>query len=178
MELNTTLKPIKDFKFYKRNLPHYELRGSIYFVTFKTAEEFTLSEPAKDITLDSVKFHAGKKYRLHSCVIMETHVHVILEPSLVEQASLPASKELKEGDLTYYSLAQILHSIKSYSANKIQKLLNKKGNIWLNENYDRLIRDDKEYEDKMNYIINNPVKVGLVEKPEDYRWLFVEGREN
>jgi REP element-mobilizing transposase RayT len=72
----------------------------------------------------------------------------------------------------YHSLAQITHSIKSYSANRIQRLLNRKGSIWQDESYDRILRDEKEYLEKMNYIMNNPLKAGLVEKPEDYRWLF------
>jgi len=28
----------------------------------------------------------------------------------------------------------------------------------------------------MNYILYNPVKAGLVEKPEDYKWLFFGGK--
>lgn len=162
MEPGTRLKPVKEFRVYKRNLPHFEQPGSVYFVTFKTAKEFTLSDAAKDITLDSIKFHAGKKYRLHACIVMETHIHSILQP-------------LEELKGSFYSIAQIMHSIKSYSANRIQRLLDKRGNVWLDENYDRIIRDDKEYMEKMNYIVNNPLKAGLAEKPGDYRWLFVEG---
>ncbi len=93
---------------------------------------------------------------------METHVHSILQP-------------MEESRGAFYSIAQILHSIKSYSANRIQRLLKRRGNIWLDENYDRIIRDDDECLEKLNYIVNNPLKTGLVEKPEDYRWLFFEG---
>ena len=81
------------------------------------------------------------------------------------------------GSPEYYSLSQITHSIKSYSANRIQKLLNIKSNIWQDENYDRIIRDEHEYLEKMNYIINNPLKPGLVGKLEDYKWLFYKGME-
>ena len=95
---------------------------------------------------------------------MEIHVHSILQP-------------LEESGGTFYSLPQIMHSIKSYSANRIQRLLNRKGKVWQDENYDRIIRDDEEYLGKMNYIVNNPLKAGFVEKPEDYRWLFFEGSE-
>ena len=67
-----------------------------------------------------------------------------------------------------------MHSIKSYSANRIQRLVGRKGNVWQDENYDRIIRDEEEYLEKMNYVANNPLKAGLVDKPEDYRWLFLE----
>lgn len=162
MEPGTRLKPVKEFRVYRRNLPHWEQPGSIYFITFKTAEGFTLSDAAKNITFDSIKFHADKKYRLRACVVMETHVHIILQP-------------LEENMGAFHSIAQIMHSIKSYSANRIQRLLNKKGNVWLDESYDRIIRDEGEYLEKLNYIVNNPVKAGIVDTPENYRWLFIEG---
>ena len=73
---------------------------------------------------------------------METHVHEVLQP-------------LEESKDTYYSLAQIMHSIKSYSANRIQRLLNRKGSVWLDENYDRIIRDDEDYLETTNNINAN-----------------------
>ena len=122
---------------------------------------------------------------------MDDHAHCILQPMEIinnAQARRPVPLErpvpLKrtmplEMPVTpeYYSLPQITHSIKSYSANRIQKLLNIKGSIWQDENYDRIIRDENEYLEKMKYIINNPLKPGLVEKPEDYKWLFYKGIE-
>jgi REP element-mobilizing transposase RayT len=161
VELNTRLKPIKDFRYHKRNLPHFEQPGNVYFITFKTALGFSLSDKAKDVIYASIKFHSDKKYKLYAFVVMETHVHTIMKP-------------LEQGPDNFYGLAQITHSIKSYSANRIQRLLNKKGNVWLDENYDRIIRDDEDYLEKMNYVIYNPVKAGLVHSPEDYKWLYCE----
>jgi putative transposase len=157
--------PSQELKVYKRYLPHWEIPGSVYFVTFKTIEGYKLSDLAKDITFNSIKFHDGKKYKLFTCVIMETHAHVILQP-------------LKESEDNYFSLAQIMHSIKSYSSHKINRKMNLKGNIWLDENYDRIIRDDNDIFEKRQYIINNPQKAGLVENPEEYRWFFEISQEN
>ena len=162
MEPGSKLKPTKEFRVYRRNLPHWEHPGNAYFITFRTAAGYDLTQAAKDITLAAIKFHADKKYKLYACVVMKTHVHIILLP-------------LEESKDSYFSLAQIMHSIKSYSANKIQKTLNKKGSVWLNENYDRIVRDEDDYLEKMNYVIYNPVKAGLVEEPKDYKWLFYEG---
>ena len=36
--------------------------------------------------------------------------------------------------------------------------------VWLDENYDKIIRDNKEFQERMNYIINDPVKISLVEQ--------------
>jgi REP element-mobilizing transposase RayT len=93
--------------------------------------------------------------------VMSTHVHLIIHP--VEQA---------KG--SFYSLAQIMHSIKSYSAHKINDTMHKMGNVWLDENYDRIIRDNEDYIEKMNYTIYNPVRAGLVAEPKEYKWLYIK----
>lgn len=164
MESASRLKPLKDFRVYRRNLPHWELPGSVYFITFRTADDVLLNDNAKDIAFASIKFHVNKKYKLYAVVVMETHVHILLQP-------LNSSKD------AFFSLAQIMHSIKSYSANRIQRELNQSGSVWQPENYDRIIRNDSDYLENMNYIIFNPVKAGKVNKPEDYKWLFYQGSE-
>lgn len=187
MKLKNTLKSIKEFRVYRRNLPHFELPGSVYFITFSTDDEFTLSDSAKDIVFSAFKFHAGKKYKLHACVVMDTHVHCVLQPLMVKKAQTgmsvpPNTQETEKIRLpvppgAFYSLAEIMHSIKSYSSNQINRSEKREGSIWQDENYDRVIRDEVEYSEKMNYIINNPTKEGLIEKPQDYKWLFYEGME-
>jgi REP element-mobilizing transposase RayT len=114
------------------------------------------------LVFKSIKFHDGKKFRLYACAVMTTHVHIILLP-------------LEESRCNFYSLAQIMHSLKSYTTNKIQRTMNKKGCIWLAEDYDRIIRDDNDFYEKMNYIINNPLKAGLAKNPDDYKWLYYRG---
>ena len=179
MESKDRLKPVSEFKVTRRNLPHFELPGSIYFITFNTADRFILSNSAKDIMFSAFHFHNGKKYKLHSCVVMDDHAHCVLQKIEIlnsAQARRPVPLEMPVTP-EYYSLPQITHGIKSYSANRIQKLLNIKGSTWQDENYDRIIRDENEYWEKMNYIVNNPLKPGLVGKPEDYKWLFYKGME-
>jgi REP element-mobilizing transposase RayT len=164
MKSGSRLKPINEFQIYRRNLPHWENPGDAYFVTFNAATDFTLTDTAKEIVFSAIKFHAGKKYELHACVVMKTHVHILFLP-------------LKQSQNYYYSLAQIMHSIKSYSANKIQRALGRKGSVWLDENYDRIVRDDHAYLEIMNYIIFNPVKAGIVNEPRKYKWLYFTGRD-
>ncbi|MBI4330337.1 MAG: transposase [Chloroflexi bacterium] len=159
----TTLSPLKEFRAYQRKLPHWEQPGSLYFVTFNTSDGFVLSDEAKDLVFGAVKFHSGKKYELHALVVMDTHVHLVAQPS-------EKSKDI------FYSIAEIMHSIKSYTANRLQKFSGKKGSVWVYESYDRIIRDEKEYLEKMNYIINNPLKAGLVREPDEYKWLFYKGQ--
>lgn len=73
----------------------------------------------------------------------------------------------------YYSLQEITKPLKGVSARKINMLLGRTGSLWVDESFDRIIRDEDDWREKYGYIMNNPVKAGLVEKPEDYPWLIV-----
>ena len=169
-----TLKPIAEVRTYRRNLPHIEIPGSVYFVTFRTIAALTFSDEEKDVVFESIKFHDGKKYILNACVVMNNHVHLIISPlvSGIEML-VPSQATSTKARNAFYSLGQITHSIKSYSANRIQKMEGSKRRIWLDENYDRVIRDEKELLEKLQYILNNPVKAGLVENSKEYKWMYL-----
>ena len=55
--------------------------------------------------------------------------------------------------------------------------MHRNGRVWLEERYDRIVRGDDDFIQKMNYIIYNPVKAGLIDTPEKYKWLFWQGIE-
>lgn len=164
MESNNRLKAINEFRMNRRNLPHFEEPGSVYFLTFHTIEGLILPNAAKDIVLDALKYHSEIKYKMLACVVMDTHVHSILQPL-----------EISTG--TYFSLSQITHSLKSYTANRIQRQLKIDGRIWQDETYDRVVRDENEYLEKAQYIIDNPLKAGLSTELDIYKWLYVDGFE-
>ncbi len=65
-----------------------------------------------------------------------------------------------------------MHSIKRHSARVINQLRGKQGPLWQDERYDRIVRDENEFLEKWNYIRNNPVRLGLSDRPEDYPWLY------
>lgn len=44
------------------------------------------------------------------------------------------------------------------------------GPVWQREYYDRFIRDENHYEKVVEYIRENPVKAGLVEHAEDWKF--------
>lgn len=66
------------------------------------------------------------------------------------------------------TLAQVMHSLKSFTAKRINKLLSRTGPVWQREYYDRLIRDSDELQRAINYVINNPSGAGLI------GWKWVE----
>ncbi len=164
----TGFQPVKEFRRYRRNLPHWEQPGSYYFITFRTGPDVILPKKARDIVLDCIKFHNSKKYNLYACVVMSDHIHLIIQP-------------LEKENDSFYSLAEIMHSIKSFSSKEILKLLKSIGKmpvspmIWRDESFDRIIRDEKEYLEKMSYVVNNSLKKSLARSPEEYKWLYVKG---
>ncbi|HWQ32733.1 MAG TPA: transposase [Blastocatellia bacterium] len=94
----------------------------------------------------------GQRYRLQAWVVMPNHVHVLFTP-------LPG-----------WSLDRILHSWKSYTANKGNELLHREGRFWQADFFDRYIRNARHYASALAYIENNPVKAGLCARPEEWRW--------
>ncbi len=158
----TGFQPVKEFKTYRRNLPHWQSPGSVYFITFRTFGSVVLTEDARDVLLDTILFWKDKKFSLYGAVVMPDHAHIILQP-------------LEKSQQSFYSLAEILHSIKSYSAKKVNQLSGKSGSLWLDENFDRILRNEDELLEKLRYIMNNPVKTGLAEEAAGYKWLYIEG---
>jgi len=67
--------------------------------------------------------------------------------------------------------SRLLESLKGATAREANRVLGRTGErFWQAESYDHWVRDDREFERIVAYIENNPVKAGLVSRPEDYRW--------
>ncbi len=92
------------------------------------------------------------EYLLHAWVIMPNHVHVLIDVA-------PSTR-----------LCTILEAWKSVSARRINAVLARSGQLWQKESWDRYIRNAVHYERAVSYIYENPVKAGLVERSEDWRW--------
>ena len=60
------------------------------------------------------------------------------------------------------SLEKILHSWKSFTSHEINKRNGKSGTIWQKESYDHLIRDGDDLRNQVEYVLDNPLKAGLV----------------
>jgi len=88
---------------------------------------------------------------LFSWVVMSNHVHVLLRP--------------------HKPLREVTRAIKSTSARLANQILNRAGSpFWQDESFDHWVRNSREFEKIAHYIEANPVKAGLVAKPEDWPW--------
>mgnify|MGYP001574027296 CR=1 FL=1 len=167
----STKNPIDKFTLTRRHLPHWQAPCSVYFVTTRCIEGKTLSGIEKDIVENTIRYLNGRRYNLFAYVIMPDHFHLIIQPLEVGRTRV----SLVDDQEKYYNLSEIMHSIKSFSAHEINKKIRIIGSTFQHENFDRIIRNEDELYEKMNYIINNPVKAGLIENPNDYKWLFYIG---
>jgi len=145
---------------YCRRLPHYQTADRALFVTF-CAGYIPLPEPVRDIVLRHCLHDHGVKAHVHAVVVMPDHVHLLLTP-------------LCGADRNPHSLVEILQGIKGASAHSVNRSLRRSGPVWQEESFDHVLRSSESFEEKLEYIRQNPVQRGLVTKPEDYQWLWVE----
>lgn len=73
-----------------------------------------------------------------------------------------------------FSFEEIVKAIKSASAHSVNKALKRSGTVWQDESFDHVLRHSDSLEQKIQYVRENPVRKGLVSKPEDYKWLWEE----
>ena len=174
-------------------LPHWDFEGSVQAVTFRLGDsapgklietwrkelEIEVDELAKQKEIhrriskyedaghgeshlkraDCAIIVQGKRiaghsssYRLIDWCIMPNHVHALIR---------------LEGEAV---LAEIVQAWKGGSAVEINRLLGRSGPLWQRDYYDRFVRDMDHFHDCRIYIRNNPVKAGLCEKPEDWKF--------
>jgi REP element-mobilizing transposase RayT len=146
--------------FYRRNLPHIESFNATYFVTFRAKGVPHLPPATRSIALKHCLFENGKRIELHACVVMPTHVHLLF-----------TALENERGEP--FSLAEIMKGIKGSSARNINKRLGRRGQLWQYESFDRIMRAG-EFQNKLEYIIANPMNAGLTSRPGEYRWLWIQ----
>ncbi|MCR4665133.1 MAG: N-6 DNA methylase [Paludibacteraceae bacterium] len=113
---------------------------------------FLRDERIAKLVEDALLRFDGQQYRLLRWCIMPNHVHVLIEV-------LPNN-----------SLTAIMHSWRSYTAHEANKILERTGEFWQKEYFDRYIRNAQHFRDTVDYIDNNPVNAGLVATPEDWQW--------
>jgi hypothetical protein len=135
-------------------LPHFDAADTVQFVTFrlfdslpravaetlakepnslaKTNESLDrgfgacwLNEPAIATMVERALLHFdGTRYRMIAWCVMPNHVHAIVESPIQNQ------------------LGNIVHSWKSFSANRANRTLGRSGSFWHEDYFDRFIRDE------------------------------------
>ena len=148
----------------RRRLPHFEKPWAIYAVTIGTKSRRCLSPGARAIVLDALRHFHNERYELFAASVMPDHVHFLFQP-------WPKGDDNK-GSVLFWSLKELLDSVKSFSAHQINEVEAKKGAVWERESFDRYVRSDRDLEEKFHYILRNPWDAGVAGQNEEYPWVW------
>ena len=91
---------------------------------------------------------------------MPDHVHMAFTPLADDDGPI--------------SLHEIFQKVKSESAHKVNKRLGRSGVVWQHESFDHVLRHEESLAAKLDYMVQNPVRAGLVQAAEQYQWLWLE----
>jgi putative transposase len=138
------LKPTRNLK------PH-----GTYFVTFPTWQRrrlFVVESYARLFLKTLYGYRRQGRFELHAFVLMPEHVHLLLTPA------------------TDVTLERSIQFIKGGYSHTLGAVLGRKGEVWQRGFTDHRIRNAEDYDAHRVYIHENPVKRGLVEHAQDYRY--------
>jgi putative transposase len=131
-------------------LERLQAEGDLHFVTFSCYHRcaYLESSAMRDLFEDGLqKAHLRYRFDVVGYVVMPEHVHLLVsEPG----------REL---------LAVALQALKLSVTRRARTRP-----FWLPRYYDFNVRTDAKRIEKLNYIHWNPMKRGLVNRPEDWRW--------
>ena len=95
------------------------------------------------------------KFLLTAWVFLPDHWHAILYPRYPVSISL------------------VMEAIKDGATKRLNRSRRELGRLWQPRFFDRALRTVEEYHEKVEYIHLNPVRAGLVSRPEDWPWSSV-----
>jgi len=163
-------------------LPHLDQPGLTQFVTFRLADAGQLAgarlppqhevewqrmddeldlgqgrchlkDPRHaDLVVEALRCFDGVRYRLRAWVVMPNHVHVLMD------------------QVRGHPLGQVVGSWKSWAARNINADAGRAGRLWQPDYFDRFMRDEGDVARTVAYIHWNPVKAGLVDSANQWRW--------
>jgi REP element-mobilizing transposase RayT len=123
-----------------------------------------------DKVVENLHHLDGNAYRLDAFTVMSNHVHTVFRPLVSEELMEEICRSQNDfGGIP--ALSKIMHAIKGRSARACNLILGRSGVFWEHESFDHVIRAGK-FHKTIRYVLNNPVKVGLVRNWEDYRWNY------
>lgn len=108
----------------------------------------------------------GTHYDIVAFCVMPNHVHLLVDCALYDD-------EKRDNKRHPSVLSHALKLLKGRSARYANQHLERSGSFWQDESYDHFVRDGGELERIVWYILNNPVKAGLVNAWDEWPYSFV-----
>ena len=131
----------------------YWIENAVYYITSVTRkrEKIFLNDYAARFMVITLMYHKFIfDYKIYAYVVMPDHFHAIIQPT------------------GKWNISKIMNYLKGTFSRKYNKIHKKKGHVWQKGFYDRVCRTRSSIISAISYIHQNPVRLGLVEKMEDY----------
>jgi putative transposase len=139
--------------------------GASYFFTLITYQRVRLFSDTRNVVRwhDAVSNVQSKRpFVIEAEVVMPDHLHVLMT--------------LPEGDAGFGTRIRLIKTaftknllMSSTSTMSNESRISKgERNVWQRRYWEHVIRDEKDFQDHVNYIHINPVKHGLTERPGDW----------
>lgn len=157
----------------------YKIRNqqAIHFITFAVVEwvDVFTRKDYRDIVLDSIRYCQKEKgLLLHSWCIMSNHLHLVVSAKEGNHSDILR-------DFKKFTSKQIMRAIEEnnhesrrewmlniFRQQGQQNSRNSKYQFWRQDNQPQELYSPAFIFQKINYIHNNPVEAGIVEKAQDY----------
>jgi len=151
-------------------------QNKLYFLTLtvKNWTDIFINDDYKMIIVDSLKYCQEKKgLEIFGYCIMSTHIHLITRA----QENYQLSDWLR--DFKKFTSKAIIRKILEEKDSKKRALIDSfcnketgksKYSFWQTGNHPVEISSNKFFDEKLDYIHNNPVEASFVERPEDYQF--------
>jgi putative transposase len=138
-------------------LRRLQVTGKTFFITCNLLSVRTQLTEADFAALASavVRVRARRGFLFTGYVFMPDHWHALIIP--------------REGD----TLPDLMDAVKVASTLGINRSRRARGPTWQPRYFDRIVRNVREYHKTVDYMHLNPVRRGLVSRPEDWLWSSV-----
>jgi REP element-mobilizing transposase RayT len=110
------------------------------------------------LVLQNLAWLEQRGWRIYAAVVMSNHIHAVMRNTNGRNGELL-------GDLGHY---------KSYTGDRANRLLGRKGEFWAGEDFDHWCRDETKVIGACHYTCLNPVKAGLVKTWHEWPWVRCE----
>jgi putative transposase len=136
------------------NLRRLRLTDRIFFITSNLLRHHRFMGPSEFEILIEVFEETRRKLGFALCgyVFMPDHWHALIWP---------------RSPLT---ISQVLDRLKTESSTRIGEYRGMEGHFWQHRFWDRFVRNKREFNERLEYMHNNPVRGGLVPSPELWQW--------
>jgi len=153
----------------KMSIPHIIKNDTdnIYFLTFTTVEwvDIFTNEILNTVIIDSLKYcRKNKGFTIICFVLMTNHLHIICRAG-----KKPLDAIIR--DFKRHTTKQVKKELEKDSRSYIKNIvIRNNGSLWQKGNFPEIIVSEKFLMQKLEYIHNNPVKKGFVERPENWKY--------